>query len=143
MQLFNLTILDQGFFAIDGGVWSEGGEAGSLVMADQGHCVILLHLLRAGQDRDHVTRLRRLLVAYARAGALLVARLTRGTCLIQRATTPTLHRIRVAAVVGDLICRDVRVGLSCVLSLTDARGGQDVRLRGALALGLDELALLV
>ena len=143
MQLFNLTILDQGFFAIDGGVWSEGGEAGSLVMADQGHCVILLHLLRAGQDRDHVARLRRLLVAYARAGALLIARLSRGSCLVQRTTAAALHRIRVAAVVGDLICRDVRVGLSCVLSMTDARGGQDVRLRGAFALGLDELALLV
>ena len=95
VQLLNLPILDQTLLAVNGCVWStEGGQATPGVGApDECHCVILLDLLRAGQNGHHVRRLLRILLAIADAARLSdgAARLVRGDvrCV-------GLHCVRVA-----------------------------------------------
>ena len=104
-------------------------------MSNECHCVVLVHLLRARQNADHVTCLRGLLLADAWTIGARIDRLAtlQGACAI--------HRVRVTRV-GDLVGRCVRVRLSRMRYLVNSWLGQRDWLRRALTLRLDELALL-
>ena len=58
VQLFDLSILDQALFAIDRRVRPEGGEASTSVCPthNKRHSIVLLDLLRAREDRNHMIR---------------------------------------------------------------------------------------
>ena len=96
MKLFNLPILNQGLLAVDGGMWAKTRQSCSLIVPYKRHCIVFLHLLGAGEDRNHMTCLRSLLLA--RAGT--AARPNRGASLVDSAPT-TLKSIRVITVVGS------------------------------------------
>ena len=97
VQLFNLAVLYQRLLSVDGCVRPQRRQTGSLiVVSNERHCVVLVHLLRARQDADHVTRLGGLLLADAWTIGARVDRLAslQGACAI--------HRVRVTRV-GDLV----------------------------------------
>ena len=58
VQLFDLSILDQALFAIDRRVRPEGGETSTSVCPthNKRHSIVLLDLLRAREDRNHMIR---------------------------------------------------------------------------------------
>lgn len=91
MELFDLAVLYQRLLSVDGRVRRQGRKAtAAMGPFNQSHRVVLGDLLRAGQNRNHVTRPRGLLLALART----VASLDRGLAFLKSTGVESVRVVR-------------------------------------------------